>query len=92
MLYLRDVRPTARGGHRVIFDALELDELVPTGLPKSYDDLRVKRNTVEYPDVYTGGLKDICLAWVKQGTLFRVTEYDGSESIECMDNAGFIVA
>ena len=53
MLYLRDVRPTARGGHRVIFDALELDELVPTGLPKSYDDLRVKRNTVEYPDVYT---------------------------------------
>ena len=52
MLYLRDVRPTARGGHRVIFEALELEELVPAGLPKSYDDLRVKRNTVEYPDVY----------------------------------------
>ena len=30
-----------------------IDALVPAGLPKSYDDLRVKRNTVEYPDVYT---------------------------------------
>ena len=30
-----------------------IDELVPSGLPKSYDDLRVKRNTIEYPDVYT---------------------------------------
>ena len=30
-----------------------IDELVPAGLPKSYDDLRVKRNTVEYPDIYT---------------------------------------
>lgn len=53
LLYFRNVRPTARGGHRIIFDALELDEFVPTGLPKSYDDLRVKRNTVEYPDIYT---------------------------------------
>jgi hypothetical protein len=53
LLYCRDVRPTARGGHRVIFEALELDELVPAGLPKSYNNLRVKRNTVEYPDIYT---------------------------------------
>jgi hypothetical protein len=30
-----------------------IDALAPAGLPKSYDDLRVKRNTVEYPDVYT---------------------------------------
>ena len=30
-----------------------IDALVPAGLPKSYDDLRVKRNIVEYPDVYT---------------------------------------
>ena len=30
-----------------------IDELVPSGLPKSYDDLRVKRNTFEYPDVFT---------------------------------------
>jgi hypothetical protein len=30
-----------------------IDALVPSGLPKSYDELRVKRNIVEYPDVYT---------------------------------------
>jgi hypothetical protein len=30
-----------------------IDELVPAGLPKSYDELRVKRNTVEYPDLFT---------------------------------------
>ena len=53
LLYLRDVRPTARGGHRVIFETLELDELVPAGLPKSFNEHRVKRNTVEYPDLFT---------------------------------------
>ena len=52
LLYLRGVRPTARGGHRIIFEALHIDSQIPEALAMAYNELRVKRNTVEYPDVY----------------------------------------
>ena len=29
LLYLRGVRPTARGGHRIIFEALQIDSHTP---------------------------------------------------------------
>ena len=53
LLYLRGVRPTARGGHRVIFEALHIDSHIPEALAMAYNELRVKRNIVEYPDVFT---------------------------------------
>jgi hypothetical protein len=53
LLYLRGVRPTARGGHRIIFEALHIDSQIPEALAMAYNELRVKRNTVEYPDIYT---------------------------------------
>lgn len=31
---------------------------------------------------YEGGAEDLCIEWLKEGTSFRVIEYDGSESIE----------
>ena len=52
LLYRRGVRPTARGGHRVIFDALGVDQRVPYELTKSYDNLRAKRNSIEYPESF----------------------------------------
>jgi len=42
--------------------------------------------------LYTGGLCEITIAWLPVGTQFRVREYDGSESIETLDNAGFMSA
>jgi hypothetical protein len=53
LLYLRGVRPTARGGHRIIFEALHIDSHTPNSLAIAYNELRVKRNTVEYPDLFT---------------------------------------
>ena len=53
LLYLRGVRPTARGGHRIIFEALHIDSHIPEALAMAYNELRVKRNIVEYPDVFT---------------------------------------
>lgn len=53
LLYFRGVRPTARGGHRVIFEALHIDSHIPEALAMAYNELRVKRNIVEYPDVFT---------------------------------------
>ena len=34
-----------------------------------------------YPDVYCGGVEDLKIEWVPQGTQFRIEEYDGYESI-----------
>jgi hypothetical protein len=48
--------------------------------------------TLEYPDIYKGGMKDLAIAWVPEGTLFRVNDYDGSESIELKENNDWIVA
>ena len=53
LLYLRGVRPTARGGHRIIFEALHIDSHTPDAIAIAYNELRVKRNTVEYPDLFT---------------------------------------
>lgn len=36
----------------------------------------------KYPDGYFGGLDDLEVVWVPQGKKFRITEYDGSESIQ----------
>ena len=41
--------------------------------------------------IYYGGYGDIDLEWVPCGTPFRITEYDGSERIETIDDAGFMV-
>jgi hypothetical protein len=47
---------------------------------------------LKYPDIYTGGMKDLKVAWIPEGTLFRVNDYDGSESIELKENDDWIVA
>ena len=35
----------------------------------------------KWPGVYTGGLEDCVVEWVDAGTKFKISEYDGSESI-----------
>jgi hypothetical protein len=47
---------------------------------------------MRYPDVYTGGLNDLTIKWIPQGSLFKVEEYDGSESITINDSAEWFVA
>ena len=50
LLTLREVRPTARGGHRVISEVLFFEPRIPKQLVIDYEKLREKRNRVEYPD------------------------------------------
>lgn len=47
---------------------------------------------LKYPDIYTGGMKDLKVAWIPEGTLFRVEDYDGSESIELKESDDWLVA
>lgn len=47
---------------------------------------------LKYPDQYLGGLDDLEVQWVPQGAWFRVTEYDGNESIELKEHNDWIQA
>ena len=48
--------------------------------------------TLKYPGVYTGGIKDLAVAWLSVGTEFRIKEYDGAESIEIKEDTDWLVA
>lgn len=48
--------------------------------------------TLKWPNAYLGGLRNICVEWVNQGTAFRINEYDGAESIELMNNINWQIA
>ena len=47
---------------------------------------------LKYPDIYSGGLDSLAIAWIPEGALFKVNEYDGSESIELKEDDDWIVA
>ena len=36
---------------------------------------------IKYPDAYLGGLQDLRVKWLRQGTQFRIDEHDGNELI-----------
>jgi hypothetical protein len=80
-------------GDAVLFDPWIVDIL----LSDQYDQKdKLERITahcaVKYPGMYLGGAGDLTVEWIPQGTLFRVTEYDGSETIELKEADDWIVA
>ena len=41
-------------------------------------------------NVYCGGADDLQIKWLDEGTAFIINEYDGSESIETLENLTLI--
>lgn len=41
---------------------------------------------------YWGGLDDLAIAWIPEGSLFRIDEYDGAETIVLQDDDLWVVA
>ena len=41
-------------------------------------------------NVYCGGAADLQIKWLDEGTAFIINEYDGSESIETLENLTLI--
>ena len=71
----------------IVFDPMIVD-LIENG------DLDKLQNyvTVRYPDIYAGGLSDLTIKWIPEGTLFRIHEYDGSESVEIKEDLNWMIA
>ena len=45
-----------------------------------------------YPDAYAGGMVDLNIEWIPEGAKFIINEYDGSESIQLMDDTNWLTA
>lgn len=45
-----------------------------------------------YGDVYMGGFKNLRIVEIPKGTIFRIREYDGYESIEFLDSSEWLCA
>lgn len=45
-----------------------------------------------FPDEYHGGLRDIEVEWVKEGTQFTIDEYDGSETLRYASKHDWVTA
>ena len=48
--------------------------------------------TMRFPEAYDGGVDNLVVHWVPEGTAFRIHEYDGSESIEIKEDLDWVVA
>lgn len=58
----------------------------------SSDEMCNYVESLGYARPYMGGYKQLELEFVPSGTMFRIHEYDGSESIETMEDMDIIVA
>ena len=47
---------------------------------------------LKYPGLFTGGLEQLQIRWVTEGLQFRITDYDGNESIEFRNNIDWYTA
>ena len=45
-----------------------------------------------YPDAYEGGVGTLDIEWIPEGSKFIINEYDGSESLQLMDDTNWITA
>jgi hypothetical protein len=48
--------------------------------------------TLKWPEAYIGGIRDLKVEWIPEGTAFKINEYDGNESVEIRDGDQWIVA
>jgi len=47
---------------------------------------------LKYPDLYLSGLGDLEIKWIPEGTEFRISEYDGNESVVTKQDDTWFVA
>ncbi len=85
-------------GHELVFDPnvvalvedrdngkITNEQLVQ--LVESYCERKYGKN-----EVYCGGVDDLQIEWIPEGTQFKINEYDGSESIEYKENDYWVTA
>lgn len=75
------------GQPEMAFDKVLVDAFITGGIEKL-----ATATSEAYPSEYQGGIDQVKIEWVPQGTGFRIDEYDGSESIEYQNSTSFMTA
>lgn len=70
-----------------IFDPTLIELVENEKVQKAVDYCEAK-----WEDNHSGGVQDLRVYWVPEGTKFQITEYDGSESIEFLEHINWITA
>ena len=52
----------------------------------------VAKDILNDDSIYTGGVSQLEIQWLDVGTAFRVTEYDGNEDLEVIDQLEHYIA
>lgn len=73
-------------------EALCMDARIVGPFLAGNTDAAITAAKIIAPNVYTGGAHQLEVIWIKKGTAFQITEYDGSESVEELNNQVFLVA
>ena len=62
--------------------SMAMDQELAKAIEEEAEFSEIKRIAEKnYSGQYFGGLRDLCVEWVDEGTQFRIEEYDGAESI-----------
>lgn len=59
---------------------------------EDYVTLKCEEAGIDANEVYCGGSGDLIVRWVDQGKIFRIHEYDGSESLVLQEKDDWFVA
>ena len=73
--------------HELVFDPMIVDMI----LNNKKDEFETYI-AMRYPDLYNTGFDELAVKWVPVGTVFRIHEYDGNESIELYEQVGWLTA
>lgn len=73
---------------QLIFDPIIVQYLLDKAPVKEV----LKYCTEKYPDGYFCDIEDLKIKWIPEGTLFRIDEYDGDESVVIYDINEYMVA
>ena len=76
-----------QGSPEILFDS-NIVKYVET---ERWDELKVYVE-LKYPDLYIGGMDTLQVEWIPVGSQFKITEYDGSESIEYRNGDDWLTA
>jgi hypothetical protein len=71
----------------LVFDPVIVEYVESEQMEKLEIYIRLK-----YPTIFLGALPHLIVEWVPQGEEFRITEYDGKESIELKRSTTWLIA
>jgi hypothetical protein len=75
-------------GYELVFDPGLVDLIINE---RPWDQVEAYA-TLKWPGVYVGGLQEAVVEWIAPGVEFKITEYDGSESLQFRNSDDWLVA